>query len=187
MRHVGLTDELIKQICEFVSTGSSFKNAYLLSGVKAKTGQYWRSKALEDEKEDKTPEESIYIKLADAMDTAKQQYVRSLVDCVTEAGRDPKYWQAAMTMVERIDPENYSRFNRLKQYNDLDIDPKEDTPVEIISKVLTAIVKGKISAKEGEQIANIIGALVKTEEATEVKEMLTKALSFRDTLKKGDK
>lgn len=185
MQHVGLTDELINTICELVKTGSSFKNAYLLSGVKAKTGQYWRSKALEDEKEDKAVDQSIYIKLADKMDAAKQHYVRSLVDCVTAAGKDPKHWQAAMTMAERIDPETYSRFARLKQYHDLDINPEEDSPTVIISKVLTAIVRGEISAAEGEKITSIISTLIRADENTEIKSMLAQALAFRDELKNG--
>lgn len=187
MRYLSLTDELINSICELIKTGSSFKNAYILSGVNHRTGIDWRSTALKDLTENKTANESIYIKLFEAMNKAKQAYIRSLVDCVTRAGKIPKHWQAAMTMVERIEPDDYSRFARLKQYQDLNINPQEDPPTVIISKVLSGIVTGLISAKEGEQITGIISALVKTDENTEIKAMLAQALQFRDTLKEGKK
>lgn len=185
MQHIGITDAIIDKICEKVRKGVCFRDAYLLAGINNFTGSRWRKQALKDKSNNLTPEVSLYIKLSNAMDVAKADYHESLVECVNKAGKIPKHWQAAMTMLERTNPEIYSRFTRLKSYDDLNINPAEDSPIEIISKVLTAILDGKISAKEGEQMANIIGALVKTDENTEVKSMLARALAFRDTLKEG--
>lgn len=187
MQHVNITDDVITSICEFVRTGTSFRDAYLLAGVNKYTGRHWRAMALKDIRADKSPSESVYIKLSQAMDKAKATYIRSLVDCVNLAGKDPKNWQAAMTLMERRDPETYSRFTRLKSFDELGINPQEDSPIEIISKVLTAILDGKLSTKEGEQMANIIGTIVKTDENTEVKSMLAQAIAFRDALKEGKK
>jgi len=187
MQHVNITEDVIDSICEFVKTGTSFRDAYLLAGINKYTGRHWRAMALKDIRAEKSPSESVYIKLSLAMDKAKATYMRSLVDCVNLAGKDPKNWQAAMTLMERRDPETYSRFTRLKSYDDLNIDSKKDTPLEIIAKVLTAILDGKISVKEGEQMANIIGTVVKTDENTEVKSMLAQAIAFRDELKEGKK
>lgn len=93
MKHLQLTDKLIEEICSFVQEGSSFKNAYLLSGVNKHTGSHWRETALKDLKENKTAEESIYVRLSEAMDEAKATYIRSLVDCVIAAGKKPKHWR----------------------------------------------------------------------------------------------
>jgi hypothetical protein len=187
MQHIGITDEKIKSICEFVRKGVCFRDSYLLAGINNHTGSEWRKQAIKDKQNNLTATISLYIRLSDAMDVARAEYHAELVQCVREAGREPKHWQAAMTLLERTKPEVYSRFVRLKEYQDLDINPAEDSPVVIISKVLTAIVKGKVSTKEGEQIANIIGALVKTEENTEIKQMLSQAITARDELKKDSK
>lgn len=184
MQHIGITDEIIIKICEKVRNGICFRDAYLLAGINNHTGSNWRKEALKDTENGLTADDSLYIKLSRAMDVAKAEYHSALVECVNQAALIPQHWQAAMTLLERTKPEVYSRFTRLKEYKDLDINPAEDTPLVIISKVLKAIIAGKISAKEGEQMSNIIGALVKTEENTEIKDMLAKALALRDELKK---
>jgi len=186
MQHVGITDEIVEKICAKVRKGICFRDSYLLAGINNHTGSEWRKRAIKDKADNLSAEDSLYIKLSDKMDAAKAEYHESLVDCVNQAALIPQHWQAAMTLLERTKPEVYSRFVRLKEYKDLDINPAEDSPVVIISKVLKAIIGGKISPKEGEQMANIIGALVKTEENTEIKSMLAQALAFRDTLKKKE-
>lgn len=90
MRYLQITDKLIDDICSFVESGSSFKNAYLLSGVNNHTGSYWREMALKDRKNGLTAENSLYIKLSEAMDKAKKRYCQSLVKTVRKAGKSHK-------------------------------------------------------------------------------------------------
>lgn len=184
MQHLSITDDVINEICKHVQSGACYRDAYLLAGINHYTGSHWRKVALEKARDGISADDDMHVKLFLKMDAAKAAYYQSLVKTVNEAAANPKCWQAAMTLLERTQPEIYSRFTRLKEYTDLDIDPDQDTPVQIISKIMKAIMSGKISAKEGEQMSNVVAALVKTDEVTEVKDMLAKTLAFREELKK---
>jgi hypothetical protein len=164
MQHLGLTDELIISICEHVRAGTAFRDSYLLAGVNKHTGSEWRKQAIKDEKAGETAETSIYVKLSQAMDKAKAEFIRSLVDCVKAAGKEPKHWQAAMTLAERRDPDNYSRFSQVKKYDDLGLNPSSQSPLELVSGILGAVIDGKISSQEGKQMSEIIGNIIKVEE-----------------------
>jgi hypothetical protein len=166
MKHLSLNDDLIAKICRFVEEGMCFRDAYLLSGVNKHTGGEWRKSALNDIKEGKTEEESIFVRLSNRMDEAKARYHKGLVRCVNEAGKDPKNWQAAMTLLERVDPETYSRFNKLKQYEELGLDPKTQSPLELTAGILRNALAGKISMDEGRKFSDIIGNLIKVDENT---------------------
>lgn len=90
MNHLKLNNKLIEEICSYIESGSSFRNAYLLSGVNNHTGSYWRETALKDIKKGLTAKNSLYVKLYVAMDAAKKRYCQSLVKLIEKAGKSHK-------------------------------------------------------------------------------------------------
>lgn len=165
-RPLALTDELIDKICEYVENGMSNRDSYLLAGINPGTGNNWREAGMQDQREGKDEDTSIYIRLVLSMDAARSRYYQGLVDCVNAAGRQPQHWQAAMTLLERTNPEVYSKFARLKKYEDLGLDPNNDTPLELVAGVLKNVIKGTISGQEGKQMSEIIANVIKVDENT---------------------
>lgn len=164
MQHLNITLDLIKKISEFVEQGMCHRDAFLLAGCNAGTGANWRKQALVDQKEGIKEADSLYIQLSNRMNEAKSCYYQSLVNCVNIAAKKPEHWQAAMTILERRDPEVYSKFTRLKKYDDLGLDPTKQTPLELVAGVLSGVIKGKLSGIEGKQMSEIIGNIIKVEE-----------------------
>lgn len=105
-RRTKLTTELINEICSYVENGNTNKDAAILSNVGESTFYLWLQKAEEDKKAKK---ESIYMEFLESLKKALVTFKAYHIQQVTKAAKDPRYWAASMTLLERKFPEEFGR------------------------------------------------------------------------------
>jgi hypothetical protein len=96
--------EAHEQIVDWVRKGNSRSDAFRLIGVHSQTGHDWC--ALGRHEPDQHPE---YAKLLADIEAAEAEVRAEMVERVVAASKVPKNWTAAMTYLERRDPENWGR------------------------------------------------------------------------------
>lgn len=104
-RHTKLTPELQEKICDIIAKGNYISTACSACGVGETTYYHWLELAEEGKN-------GIYQKFGEAVKKAEAKSEQSLVADVVKAGKDPRYWPASMTMLERRFPEHYARIDR---------------------------------------------------------------------------
>jgi hypothetical protein len=91
-------------IVDWVRKGNSRSDAFRLVGLNHQTGFDWL--ALGRREPDAYPE---YVQLLADIEAAEARVRTEMVERVVAASKVPKNWTAAMTYLERRDPENWGR------------------------------------------------------------------------------
>lgn len=161
MKYDTITKEVVDRVCHYVKEGACFRDAYLLSGINKHTGEMWRRRRSEG---------GLFEDLYDGMNRARAEFHMSMVELVKAAGKDD--WKAAMTVLERSCADQYSRNHTVKDFDGLGIDPETQSPLEMMSKLIVGLKHGEISTEDAKKFAEIISMMVKTEENSELKEIV---------------
>ena len=171
-----LTDDLIKVICDFVEEGNPYCNAFPLSGIPASTGEKWRWKAYkvsdandEEGNEYVDEEDNVYLRCLRRMDEARARFFFRHIKLINKASEDPRNWTASLSMLERRDPHNFSRFSKPIIVAEL---KKTKKPTDMMTMILDKTATGKISPEDGLRLSNVIGNMVKIEENAELKQII---------------
>jgi hypothetical protein len=117
----GLTPDVCKIIVRLGRRGLPFVDAVIKAGLSERTGHYWKADA--EEHGEASPCFAVFA----AHKKAQIELKLRLLDAVVQAPRvDPKYWVAAMTLLERLDPDNFGRRERV------DLGNQGDNPLKVL-------------------------------------------------------
>ncbi|MEO6326233.1 MAG: hypothetical protein ABIT01_13300 [Thermoanaerobaculia bacterium] len=100
-----ITPELLAEILEAIKLGVPASSAAIAAGVSRTVFHEWLAKGRAER--DAHGSKSEFADFADAIEKARAEFVRTNVRLVQKAGETS--WQAAMTLLERRDPENFGR------------------------------------------------------------------------------
>ena len=144
---VGITQELIENICAHIREGAPYGQAALLSGIGSDLMDRWRREGRRDAANNV---DSLYRQLCEAMDNSRANYFRSLARIVNEAAI--KDWTAAMTILERRDPSHWGRNNFKTEIN---IDSKASLSDQY-KMILEHLNRGNMSTQEAAQRTQVL-------------------------------
>lgn len=107
-----LNEGMITALSEAIAKGNYAQTACNLVGVWPETLIRWIHQAEDDDAKGLTEEESIYIRLHQAIKKAESQAEARLVEVVREAAEVKREWLPAMTFLERRHPDRWGRKDR---------------------------------------------------------------------------
>jgi hypothetical protein len=119
-RKTKLTPEFIEEASKLIAGGNTVVTVAAYMGINEDTWYTWIARG---EKE-KT---GIFSEFSEAIKKSKPVAKIAMLSVVTNAARDGN-WQAAAWYLERTDPDNYGRRDRIKQ----EITGKNGGPVQIV-------------------------------------------------------
>lgn len=99
------TPSTLAKICLIVRNGNSRSDAFRRVGIHVDTGFFWLAQGRKGEGD------PIFVRFLRVLEKAEANFNQQMVRQVTTAANSgaPNTWQAAMTMLERRDPENWAR------------------------------------------------------------------------------
>ena len=127
-RHGKLTPELQETILKYIEAGNYAKHACQAVGISEKTYYEWLKKG-----ENAKRTTNRYGEFSKSIKESQAKAIIRNVTIVNKAAKDGD-WKAAMTWLERTQPEHYSR----REYISQDINMKTLPPAEIIFEVVDA-------------------------------------------------
>lgn len=107
------TEETRAKILERIAAGCSVKDAGLLAGLGRDTLEYWLYQGKHEA--DKYPD---FAQLVEDVELARAQRRADAVDRIVQAGQNSDKWQANAWYLERTDPENWGRKDKVEHVND---------------------------------------------------------------------
>lgn len=109
------TEEVHRQVCESVAKGRSLKDSGLLAGLGKETLDTWMYQGRHD------PEKYPHLaKLVEDIEVARAERRAEAVDAIVQVGQSgqPGSWQSNAWYLERTDPENWGRKDKVEHVND---------------------------------------------------------------------
>lgn len=146
-RRSRLTQNLIDDFAEALELGVPQETVIRRSGVPRSTFYDWLRRGRDElDAGVKQKDQSIYADLAVVINRAAATGITNLVKLVRDAAATD--WKAAMTMLERIDPEHFGRRQRVDVVMDLPIVARN---VELIRNQLVRYVE--VADQYGDDLA----------------------------------
>ena len=105
-KEITLTTAMHKRIVSYIDDGLSYHDAAVLAGSSERSLQRWLAKG-------RDATSGPHWQLWQDIQKARLQFKLSLIKDVRAAGKDPRTWTAAMTLLERMWPEEFARTDRL--------------------------------------------------------------------------
>jgi len=100
-----LTEELVKEICNYIEQGNTYDRACRLAGISDSIFYKWKARG---EKEG----EGVYFHFLQATLKAGEKFKQTNIDIIQQAAKDGT-WQAAAWLLERKHPEEFGRRDRV--------------------------------------------------------------------------
>lgn len=109
-----LDDAMIVALSDLVSKGNYYHDACAIAGISEPTYYEWIKLARQDETNGLTEESSIYLRLAKSLQKARADNRAQFVAVIKEAAFVKREWLPAITYLERTDPDNWGRKDRVR-------------------------------------------------------------------------
>lgn len=109
-----LDDAMITALTTIISKGNYYQDACAICDVTEGTFYQWVRLAKEDEDKGLTEQDSVYLKLSYGIKRARAQARANMVSVIVEAATVKKEWLPAITYLERTDPANWGRKDRIQ-------------------------------------------------------------------------
>ncbi len=152
----GLTPEVAQRICSTLATCPNITIAFAREGLDRDCYYDWKAKG-----EAATDPENEYAKFLRDSEQAIAEFKVSAVARVYKAGLDePKNWPAIMTLLERLDPENFGRRDRHE------LSGPQGGPIQHVD--LRKLSDDQLERlREGENLTSVLGSGAGVEEEAE--------------------
>jgi hypothetical protein len=114
-----MTQECIESIMQYIAAGEKPIMAARANGVRKSTFLSWTARGrAERERLENDPKAKIkaserpFMDFLDRIEEAEAKYITFMSATLTKAAKEPKNWRAALEILERRDPENWSKTSR---------------------------------------------------------------------------
>lgn len=108
----------IKRVSDAIRRGNTIVNSAVLGGISHQTHATWilrgaACKKMQEEGQTLSATERLYAEYLDEVNAAKADYEQKLISRIEEAGKLPQQWQASAWLLERKNPKDWGRKDKM--------------------------------------------------------------------------